>query len=131
MALMSDSLNFDSLELQRVPVSIAGRNYLLEEADGETGELYQNRMAAAGKLQDGKVVGIGDIASIQSLLVSRCLWEADNDGKPIRRVPHATVKAWPNRIVKQLFDRAMEISDLSEKAAEKKPSPEPTDTATG
>jgi hypothetical protein len=57
------------------------------------------------------------LADAEPLLVSLCLFEAlrDGSGNPVseRNVPLVTVKSWPNRVQKRLFDWVREKSDLN------------------
>jgi len=103
-----------SLELVEIPVKLNGADYVLREADEETAAMFNNARLAGIRLEDGKMAGLpSDIASLQSLLVSRCLFTVSPDGSK-SRVDRGIVKGWPSRVVKPLFERAKEISDLDE-----------------
>jgi hypothetical protein len=56
------------------------------------------------------VVGL---ANVEPLLVSLCLFR--ENGAPVLL---ATVRSWPARVVKSLFEKAKEISDLGEERKE-------------
>ena len=55
-----------------------------------------------------------DPGGVQSLLVSRCLYSYKEDGEISGLVPRSQIRKWPSRIVRPLFDKAMEISELEE-----------------
>jgi hypothetical protein len=58
---------------------------------------------------------LGSVADAEPLLVSLCLYEVNKDGKRLGNVSLPTVLGWPPRVVRALFDRAKQISDLGEK----------------
>lgn len=105
-------MDFDSLDLLTVPVTIAGKKYTLREIDTQGACRYNNAKLHGTKFdENGKAVGIGNLADVEPLLVSLCLFE---DGQPTH-VPLSVVSAWPYRVVKPLFDKAKEISHLDER----------------
>ncbi len=107
---MSDSLNFESLEFIEIPVTINGEKYTLKECSGAGACIYQNAMSKCSKFVNGEFAGVeGPVADTQPLLVSLCL--TDSKGM---RVPEVVIKKWPARIVKSLYKKAKEISDLDE-----------------
>lgn len=113
---MTDSFDFGDLTLIEIPVAIAGKKYVLREADEETAAIYNNERIKGVKVDDAKVVGLpNDIGGMQSLLVSRCLFPLNSEGHP-RPIPvsRQEVMAWPTRIVKPLFIKAKEISELDD-----------------
>lgn len=113
---MSEELNYDDLTLVEIPVTIGGKKYVLREADEETAEMFQNAQIKGARVQDGEMISLPtDVAGVQSLLVSRCLYQCDDDGKLFRQsVSRDIVKKWPSRVVKPLFEKAKEISELNE-----------------
>lgn len=113
---MSEGLNFDSLDLIQVPVSIGGEKYTLCEADEAAGAAYRNARVRGAKLEEGGDVTSlpSDIGGLQALLVCRCLYYCKEDGNLGALVPQSTVRKWPSRIVRPLFDKVMEISELEE-----------------
>jgi hypothetical protein len=113
---MSGELNFDSLDLIEVPVKIAGKAYVLREADEATASDYRSASIQGARLEDGEVVGLPEnTGRVQAILVSQCLFPLNAMGTPEKHhVPLTTVKNWPSRIVRPLFDKAKEISELSE-----------------
>jgi hypothetical protein len=108
---MSDDLNFASIALVEVPVTLGDKKYVLREASEAAALRFRGSQLQDAKLVDGKVsANISRVAESQALLVSLCLF--DENGKP---VPLATVLDMRARIVKRLFDKAKEISDLDER----------------
>ena len=97
-------------------VKVDGVQYLLREADEEAARKYRNACTKGVTLDDGKIVKVDGIADVQSYLVSLCLFEVLTDGTT-KNVPTIliTIRTWPARIVKWMFDWTVETSDLSEK----------------
>lgn len=118
---MADEL-MDLGDLAPVEISckIGGKPYLLREADAAGAAKYRNYMMACTRMTDGKVTGVKDLADAEVLLVSLCLFHCDDKGMWVT-VPAATLKSWPARVLKPLFDKAKEISQLDEKAPEDSP----------
>lgn len=118
---MSDVLKFDTLKRVEVDVEIDGKKYVLTEIFGEGAAKYRSAQAECTKLDDGKLsrlVGIGDL---QPLLVSLCLFESyDLRGETkLRPVLLSTVRSWPDRVVRALHEKAIEINPcLREKESE-------------
>jgi hypothetical protein len=110
---MSNELNFDSLTLIEVPVKIQGKTYTLREANGDAAVAYRNASLRGMTLEDGKVKKLDGIASVEPLLVSMCLFFIDDDGVE-KNVDELTVRSWPGRVVKAIFNKAKEISELDE-----------------
>lgn len=114
---MSDSFDFNDLTVIEIPVSIAGNKYVLREADEETAAMYNNARLKGIPVKDSEVIGLPeDVGGVQSLLVSRCLFPLNSEEKPLPDCVHRdTVKKWPSRVVKPLFVKAKEISELDDK----------------
>lgn len=116
--ILSQEMNFDDLQPIEVPIKFRNRSFGLREASGDTAVKYRNAMLESTKLgPDGKPTSVKGMANIEPLLVSMCLIEyiADKEGKVRERpVNEATIRAWPNRILKPLYDKAREISALKE-----------------
>lgn len=115
---MSDSFDFNDLSVIEIPVSISGKKYVLREADEETAAIYNNARLKGIPVKDSEVVGLPeDVGGIQSLLVSCCLFHLDNNGKATsQHVDRDIVKRWPSKVVKPLFVKAKEISELDDKS---------------
>lgn len=106
---MTDAMVFEDVAPLTVPVTIGKDEYVLKEASGDAACRWRNAQLRAARMVEGKITGVGDIADTEPLLVSLCLFT--REGKP---VPLATVRAWPNRVQKALFERAKAISHLNE-----------------
>jgi len=114
-------LNFEDLTPAEVPVSIAGRHYVLREATGDAAVKYQNAVTKCSRFTDGKFSGIqGSLADTQPLLVSLCLFDVEHlqgstDPKLVAKpVAEHVIRSWPYRIQRSLFDRAKELSGLAD-----------------
>lgn len=106
-----NELQFDDLALIRLPVSIGSLKYVLREASGEVACEYRNAQLACTQIgENGKAVSIQGIADVELLLVSRCIFRLDGD----REVPVSIseVATWPSRVVKILYEKAREISEM-------------------
>lgn len=103
------------LEAVCIPVVIGEEEYELREASAASACLWQNDLLSKAKMgPDGKVQSAKGIADSEPYLVHLCL--VDTKGE---RVPLATVRSWPSRIVKELFKKAKEISGLDETPEDK------------
>ena len=100
----------DDLTPQTEPVKLSGKDYSLREASGDAATKFANARLNCIKLgPDGKPQTVRGIADVEPLLVSLCLF--DETGK---NVPEATVRSWPARVQKVLFERAKEMSHLDD-----------------
>lgn len=111
----------DSLAVIEKPVKLTDpktkvqKEYILREADGEATTKYNDaRVACSVFGPNGKVIGLKNVGSLEPLLVSLCLF--DSDGK---NVPIATVKKWPGRLQKRLYNEAKRMSCLEEESKER------------
>lgn len=106
-------MNFDDLTPIEIPVSIGVKQYVLCEATGTAGVAFNNARTKGIKFSnEGKPNSISGVADVEPLLVSLCLFETVEGGR--KPVPITTVQSWPYRVMKDLFDRAKEISNLDE-----------------
>ncbi len=106
---MSNDLNFSDLSIIELPVQVGENSYTLREANEATAVKWRNATMAAARFRDGSISGFSGIADSEPLLVSLCLFDKDN-----KNVHIDTVKEWPARIVKTMFEKAKEISELGE-----------------
>lgn len=113
-------MNFD-LTPREVPVTIGKEQYLLVEATEDVACKFRNASLNNMKVDDGKIVGMSGVADVEPLLVSMCLLK--NVGNSMVPVDISTVRAWPSRIVKKLFETIKEISELGEGGENAKKSP--------
>lgn len=106
---MENGLDFSNLELIELPVKVGDTNYTLREALEATAVIWRNSNMAAATFRDGGISGFRGIADSEPLLVSLCLF--DESGNNVKL---SVVKGWPARVVKKLFEKAKEISELGE-----------------
>ena len=118
---MSNPLTVD-LTVREEPVEIGDKKYLLKEANGDASARYRNFLFSQTKLgPGGKPQSIGSMADAEPLLVSLCLWEPGEKENQCKRVDLALVKSWPSRVVKALYNKAKEMSDLDEEEDKAEP----------
>jgi len=118
--LQTDELRFDDLTPTEVPVYLAGKSYILREASGDAACKYRNAMLACTRLgPDGKPSSIQGMADIEPLLVSMCLYNAEEGDKSFGKcVPLNIIRSWPSRVQKSLYDKVKEISEIGEEDEE-------------
>ena len=111
--MSEQNLMFDFSNLEPIRIPVIGPDkvrYVLVEASGAAAKKYNNARASSVTLgPDGKTQRIDNIGDLEPLLVSLCL-QAE-DGKPIHQ---AAIEKWPAHVIKQLFNKAKEISRLDE-----------------
>jgi hypothetical protein len=108
--MLDPDLIFDTIDLQEVPVQIAGKSYTLREANGEAARRYRNALLRSAKLgPDGKPVSLDGMADAEMILVNECL--IDKSG---RKTPIQVLGSWPANVIKKLFNKAYAMSDLKE-----------------
>ena len=108
---MSDNgLDFSDLTRVEVSVTVGDKQYTLREATGDAACRYRNALLKCTELgPEGKPVRVIGMADVEPLLVSLCLFNEQN--KPV----HVnTVRSWPARIQKALFEKTKEISNLDD-----------------
>lgn len=107
---MTEPMRFETFELHTEPVYIGDAVFTLKEATIGAAAKYRNALLECATIgPDGKPSKFSGMADVEPLLVSLCLFDADGNG-----VPLSTVNEWPSRIVKQLFNRIKDVSDLDE-----------------
>lgn len=105
---MSEILTL-SLEPIKVSYQIGDTTYELREATEGVACKYQNALMKRVKMgENGLPTSADGVADTEPYLVSLCLF--DSSGYP---VTDATIRTWPSRVVKTLFDKVMEISQLN------------------
>lgn len=103
-------IRFDDITPIEVEVFVGKEKYILRETSGAARVIYDNARLACYEYQEGKLVKVHDIANIEVLLVSLCLFMSDG----VTPVPEVTIKMWPGRVYKALYEKAREISGMSE-----------------
>ena len=112
-----EPLRFETFELREEPVHIGDKVFTLREASIGVAAKFRNAMLDCATLgPDGKPSKISGMANIEPFLVSLCLY--DDTGN---LVALKDLEKWPSRIVKKLFSRVKEISDLDELEEEENP----------
>lgn len=116
----SKSLDFNDLAPREEPVTIGTTSYVLREASGGAVVAWRNFQIRAARFGGGgKLERVGDIADAEPLLVALCLFPVNDRGEAAKKhVSEDFVRGLPNRVVKVLFERAKEMSDLNEEEAE-------------
>lgn len=115
-------LDFDEVEDIEIPVTVKGKHYVLKEASGKAATEYRNALMACITLgPEGKAQKLVNLASVEPLLVSSCLfygegWDKQKKGK---NVPKDVIQSWPSRVQKKLFETVKDISDIAEESNEK------------
>jgi len=115
---MTDELRLDATPIE-IPVSIGDKPYVLCEADEATAVAYRNAQVRGASVDSkGQMIQLGSVGGIEPLLVSRCLLQLvlKDDGTEMKRLPvsEKVILKWPSRIVRPLFDKAKQISQLDE-----------------
>lgn len=99
-----------------VPVEIKGKKYLLRSATSDAATKWQNKSIATRRyVEDAggglKLFSLVNVADLEPLLVSSCLFEVSEGGKE-RPVTLVEVGKFDAKITSALFKRAEEISGL-------------------
>ena len=115
MAELTEPLEFPGLEPITVPVTIGKKKYSLREASEEAVIAYKDAITSATQIDgQGKPQRITGISGSESILVSKCLFELYEVGGEVKERPVllSTVRSWPSRVVRPLFDRIQAISEI-------------------
>lgn len=119
-------LNFD-LERVEVPVTVGGKDYVLLEIDGAGWAKYQSARDRTARVSSDTSRGVlqirhGDgLPDTAFLLLHLCLFEraGPEAGAKLRPVPLDRIKGWPHRVIKPLFEKAREISGITDDAVKR------------
>ena len=101
-------IEFESLDKIEVPVTLAGVAYVLIEADGAAITERDNSILSGMTMHDGKPIKMSGLASVDVVLLSRCLIHV----KKGQKVPLSVIQAWPSRVRNALIDRLKAISGI-------------------
>jgi hypothetical protein len=103
-------MDYESLVPIEIPVKYKGQTLYLLSADGAVGTLFKNKIIQY-EANDRK-----DMADIQPWLVSVCLYRrkpgTDGAADLGETVPISFVKTLQHKMMKELFDKAVEIGEL-------------------
>lgn len=115
-----EAIDFGDLQPAVIPVKYRGKQYYLTEASVGAAVAFRNATTRAAKMVDNKVQGFDGLADAEPILVAKCLYTADKDGKlPVLQdgtpdgrylVPLELLLQWPNQVQRKLFDAVKEVS---------------------
>jgi len=105
---MMEPMVYESLDKAEVEITLAGVAYTLIEADGTAVTERDNSILSGMTMADGKPVKMSGLASVDVVLLSRCLIHVKNG----HLVPLQVIQAWPYRIRNDLIDRLKLISGI-------------------
>lgn len=111
-----EKYEFDFSDIQWIEIPVTGpdnEEYILRELDAGGARKYNDARISGVTMEDGKVVKVENIGGLEVLLVSLCLRAVNK--RPIRP---QSIEGWQERIIKKLFDKAKEISDIEEESAD-------------
>lgn len=106
----------DNKEPVEIPVTYKGRKYVLKEADGSVSFAYRSAAGKGVRLVDEKVQADSITGTIEAefTLVGGCLYHTEGEMKD-KAVGTLFAKSLPNRLLKELYERAKVISGLDNK----------------
>jgi hypothetical protein len=129
---MSDQLNesggadafvFDDIRLREKRVKLGDKLYVLAEATGEAVRKYRAAIMAGVGIDNGKVVRMSNVADGEAVLVSECLYAADEtwrlrytrdgsrpDPKYLAGLPF--VQGLRYEVLSKLYDWTKEVSEI-------------------
>lgn len=110
---MSDEFDFSGIKPIEIPVKGPdGNDYVLKEANGTAAKLFNDARIGGVLLgEEGNAQRVSDIGKLEPYLVSLCLFGQPGD-RPIKQ---QVIEQWPYQVIKKLYNKAIEISHLSEK----------------
>lgn len=98
-----------SLQFQKVPVSIDGTEYTLQEMTGQSRDLFLDDMTGRFALNTkGEPIGISNNKEMRATLVALCLRDSKGEA-----VPTTTIQSWPAVVVEGLYKAAQELNKLN------------------
>lgn len=118
------SFNFDDdVKSVEIPITFQNTKYILTDASGDAIAQWRNANIKSTKISPdtGKVISMEGAANGETLLVSLCLYLADENGKlPMRDglpdthklVPIQIIRSWTYRVVGKLYETIKRVSEL-------------------
>jgi len=105
---------FDSIEMKKIPVTIAGVEYTLQEAGSEAGAFYEDAMIASVTMKDNKPVSVSNVKKRDLDLLARCLFieEKNDKGTKMRLVARSFVMALPRGVTEPMIEAIKEMSGI-------------------
>ena len=117
MSEQNGDLLFDD-QTREQPFEFRGKKYVLREADEGTAAKWDNAKMRGAVMEGGKMLKMpDDLPGSARVLVAGCCFESLDDGKE-RRLTEQEIANWPARVVRPLFERAKELSDLQDATPE-------------
>jgi hypothetical protein len=117
---VSESFDFSSLSPVEIPVvGPDGKQYVLKEANGTAAKRYNDARTGGILFEGGQLKKIEGAGSLEPLLVSLCLFAVEGEGekkvlRPMANHQPYIEREFPARVIKQLYNKAREISNLEE-----------------
>lgn len=111
------AMSFDSIELIRIPVTIAGEEYMLVEAGAEAGVMYEDSMIGSVVMKDGKPVSISNVNQRDLQLLKMCLFRVEKNAKGEERLVRVDPKIVGDlklSVFRPLVDTLKKISGLED-----------------
>ena len=112
--MIDELLEFDLTPIE-IPVKIQSidgivTDYVIREATGAIAGTYRDAQLACARFETkGQPASVKGLSEVEPLLVSLCLFDSEN-----KNVLKTTVKSWPSRVQKALFEKIKKISELDE-----------------
>jgi hypothetical protein len=109
-------MDFSDLEPIEIGFNYKGVEYVLCEAEESVVCAYRNELARCTRMgPNGKPTIIGNYADTESFLVSQCVFQVGEDSHkdPKKPVTQKTIKSWPGRMVRDLYNQVRTISGLN------------------
>lgn len=115
---------YDDIVPREVKVRIGPARYVLREGGGDVVAKFKNAQMRAARASTNGVVYMDGMADTESLLVSLCLYRADDEGNlrlnkkgdpdPAFLVSQEAVKKFTNKVISDLYERAKALAGLNE-----------------
>jgi len=112
---MTEVLDFSNHQIIDILVKGPnGKDYVLCQANGDTVAKFNSARARCARYQDGGMSGVEGLGDLEPMLVSMCMFEDKGDGTPDPQKPikGTLLRAWPGPVMKTLFNKAKEISEI-------------------
>ncbi len=120
----AEVFDFDDVAPQMMKVKYQNKWYLLCEADEDASIAYRDKATSGLSFNDGKLAKVDRLGEIQVLLVSRCLYQLNQETMKVEytgprgdipvKVSPIVLRSWPSQFVKRMFDWVKRVSRLDE-----------------
>lgn len=124
--MADDTHDYDAdLAPQEFKFTLNKKKYVLREAPADAGRRWRNANLAGATMKDGRVTVPDSMADSETILVQGCVKEQFGDPIRERDVTLSQIREWPDRVTRNLFERAKKMSGLDkedegDEGAEKK-----------